>query len=253
MTSRTILVTGSNKGIGLGIGLGIIQAIAVRSNSTTLILTSRSKTKAEEAIADLQAKGFTNPFYAVEIDITDDASIQAAVAEVEQKFGRLDVLINNAGIALRERASLLSDPSALRAAWSTNLETNVTSIRVATACFLPLLRQSASPRVINVSSARGSFSRALATKETTHPSPPYSTSKAALNFLTLLLSRQHPDVAFYAVSPGHCKTALNGFIGKKDPVDGGKAAAELAVAEEGTYTTGTFWEDEGSGMVEVGW
>lgn len=66
------------------------------------------------------------------------------------------------------------------------------------------------------------------------------------------MGKLEPGVQFYAVSPGHCKTALNRFVGKKDPLLGGKAAAELAVADDGVYKEG-FWEDEGEGMVEVGW
>jgi hypothetical protein len=74
-----------------------------------------------------------------------------------------------------------------------------------------------------------------------------------LNMLTLDMANREKGVAFYAVSPGHCKTAFNGFRGVRDPVDGGSAAAQLALAEEGKYVSGSFWEDEGSGTVEVGW
>lgn len=70
--------------------------------------------------------------------------------------------------------------------------------------------------------------------------------------LTLEMGKAEPGVVFYAVSPGHVRTAFNGFRGRKEPVEGGRCAAELAVAEEGTYETG-FWEDEGEGMKVVRW
>lgn len=132
------------------------------------------------------------------------------------------------------------------------LDTNVTSIRLLTHAFLPLLHHSPAPRVINISSARGSFARASLPSAPPTASIPYSVSKAALNMLTLEMGKAEPGVVFYAVSPGHVRTAFNGFRGRKEPVEGGRCAAELAVAEEGTYETG-FWEDEGEGMKVVRW
>ena len=70
--------------------------------------------------------------------------------------------------------------------------------------------------------------------------------------VTVDMANKNPDVTFHAVNPGHCKTAFNGFRGVKDPLDGGTAAAELALAEKGKYKAG-FWEDEGKGMQQVGW
>ena len=70
--------------------------------------------------------------------------------------------------------------------------------------------------------------------------------------MTVDMRNRNPDVTFYAVSPGHCRTAFNGFRGTKNPVDGGTAAAELALAGKGEYKSG-FWESEGKGMEEVGW
>lgn len=157
------------------------------------------------------------------------------------------VLINNAGIA-----KLDHDLSTARATWAEVMDVNVTSVRILSEMFLPLLQKADDPRVINISSARGSFDRVLNGKDPSNFAAPYSSSKACLNFLTLLVGREHPDVTYYAVSPGHCKTALNGFRGSKDPVDGGKPAAELALAEKGRFKAG-FWECEESGMEEVGW
>jgi NAD(P)-dependent dehydrogenase (short-subunit alcohol dehydrogenase family) len=157
------------------------------------------------------------------------------------------VLINNAGIAKLE-----GDLSTLRSTWSQILEVNVTSVRIISELFVPLLQKSDDPRIINISSARGSYDRLLTGRDPGVVTIPYSCSKACLNFMTLQIRRQHPDIMCYAVSPGHCATALNGYRGKKDPVDGGKAAAELAVAEKGKYQAG-FWEWEENGMEEIPW
>lgn len=81
---------------------------------------------------------------------------------------------------------------------------------------------------------------------------PYSVSKVALNALTLEMRKTYPDVSFYAANPGHCKTAFNGYKGKKDPVDGAKVVVELALAEKGVYGDG-FWQFEVEGMREMPW
>ena len=144
------------------------------------------------------------------------------------------------------------EPSTYRTAWSRVLDANVTSVRILSEIFLPLLHRSQDPRILNISSLRGSFQRVTTARNPPTASIIYSASKAALNMMTLEMGKQHPDVTFYAVSPGHCRTAFNGFRGTKDPVDGGRAAVELALAEKGKYAAG-FWESEGSGMEEVGW
>lgn len=81
---------------------------------------------------------------------------------------------------------------------------------------------------------------------------PYSVSKVALNALTLELAKTYADVGFYAATPGHCRTAFNGFKGKKDPVEGARVVVELALAAKGEYAGG-FWEWEEGGMREVAW
>ncbi|KAK3045625.1 hypothetical protein LTR09_012810 [Extremus antarcticus] len=98
MASKIILVTGGNRGIGFG----TVQQIARLSSDTTTIITARDKAHAEKSITELQSLGLNSPFHALALDVTDDSTIQAAVTEIDQKFGRLDVLINNAGITLLE-------------------------------------------------------------------------------------------------------------------------------------------------------
>lgn len=266
MASKVILITGANRGIGLG----IVKSITRRSDEHTIIIASRNKTDATKAIVELQESGLKAPFHALALDITDDNSIEAAVKTIDEQFGRIDgksflyspslltlllipilVLVNNAGTA--QPLDPASSLSALRSSWTQTLSTNLTSTHILTSALLPLLHLSPYPRVINISSARGSFARILSGRDPPVANLPYSCSKSCLNFLTVQMARAHEDVAFYAVSPGHCSTRFNGFRGRKDPMEGGRAAAELALAKEGLYPSGSFWEDEGEGMVEVGW
>jgi NAD(P)-dependent dehydrogenase (short-subunit alcohol dehydrogenase family) len=154
----------------------------------------------------------------------------------------LAVLINNAGIALIPQ----SDRSDLRPTYNHILNTNVSSIALCTSLFLPLLKSSSPhPRVLNVSSVRASLALLSSGKLPPTVSVPYSISKVALNALTLENALANKEVWFGAVSPGHCKTAFNGWRGRKDPVDGARVVVELAFAEGGRWQSGGFWQMEG--------
>ena len=105
---------------------------------------------------------------------------------------------------------------------------------------------------MNISSARASLHAITTSALPPTACVPYSVSKVALNALTLEFAKAWPDVRFYAASPGHCKTALNGFRGKKDPLEGARVVVEL-VLEEGKGCRGGFWEWEEGGLREVAW
>jgi len=203
-----------------------------------------------------------NPKADVEIcqlDITDDNSVYAAVEYVKDKYGKLDVLINNAAAVKIPRAADLSD---FRTSWDFTLSVGVTSFALTTQAFLPLLQKSPSGKVINVSSTRGSFDRSV-----TGNLPPtvvvaYCVSKTALNMLTVEQQKSenarvaneeiggNGKVRFYACSPGHMRTAFNGFVGKRDPLDGAEVVLRLLLGE---YEEGTFWEFEEGAMQQVPW
>jgi NAD(P)-dependent dehydrogenase (short-subunit alcohol dehydrogenase family) len=157
-------------------------------------------------------------------------------------------LINNAGIASNPK----SDGSDFRQVYNQILDTNVTSIAVLTTRFLPLLELSDDPRVINISSARASVALQASGSLPPTASIPYSISKTAVNILTMELQKLHPSILFHAVSPGHCKTALNGFRGTKDPIDGAKVVVKLLNCERNAYASG-FWQCEGDGLSPVQW
>ncbi|KAF5594978.1 hypothetical protein FPCIR_4602 [Fusarium pseudocircinatum] len=148
----TILVTGANRGIGFA----IVQAIATRLPSSTIVLGSRKKGAAQEAIESLIDSGIKTKLGYVDLDIENDASIEAAVATLEQEYGKLDVLINNAGKVEQRSSDDLAD---IRAASNSCYNNLITSNAIVTHAFGKLLRKSSEPRIIMISSARGSMAR----------------------------------------------------------------------------------------------
>lgn len=193
------------------------------------------------AIDELRKMNIQAKMEVIHLDVDGDSSIIAAEEQIRTNHGRLDCLINNAGIAFLPGDSL----SSIRASYASTFNTNITSVACLTNVFLPLLKSSSpSPRIINVSSARASL--ALSTTGQLPPSRviSYSVSKTALNALTIEFAKAEQEVRFYAASPGHIRTAFNGYQGTKKPLDGAKVVVELASAEIGKYENG-FWQTEG--------
>ena len=173
--------------------------------------------------------------------MASESSIKKAEEDVRKKYGRLDILVNNAGIAIAEEP----DHSNLSKSYAETFNINVTGVALMMSIFLPLMKEtSPDPRVINISSARASLS--LSSSGGLPPSRviSYSVSKTALNALTIEYAKAEPGVKFYAASPGHCKTAFNGYRGTKDPLDGAKVVLELVLADKQKYENG-FWQLEG--------
>ncbi|ACU34816.1 SDR family NAD(P)-dependent oxidoreductase [Actinosynnema pretiosum subsp. pretiosum] len=240
------LVTGANKGIGYEIaaGLGALGwAVGVGA---------RDDARREEAVAKLRAAGVDA--FGVPLDVTADDtaadSATAAAALVERERGRLDSLVNNAGITggMPQEPTLI-DPDTIR----TVVETNVIGVLRVTNAFLPLLRRSASPRIVNVSSSVGSLTYQSSTQADTKVGPiaaAYSPSKSFLNAITLQYARElaGTNVLINSCCPGYVATDLNGFRGHRTPEQGAAAAIRLATLADGG-PTGKFFDDEG----EVPW
>ncbi|KAK1623037.1 hypothetical protein BDP81DRAFT_333031 [Colletotrichum phormii] len=247
-----ILVTGANRGIGFG----IVQAIAGRVGNSAILVGCRTHESGEEAVRKWRDIDIKQALDVVPFDIEDDASIVAAAAIVQEKYGKLDVLINNAARVTAPESLDLSD---VRSATNSVLANCVTSNLIVTQAFLPLLRKSEYPRVIMTSSARGSMTRTANGELPPAASINYCMAKAALNMLTLQLhlaeERRTTDdkIVFWATSPGHCKTAFNGFRGSKEPVDGAEVFVRLLEPERGTIASGTFWEFEDGDFRLVPW
>ena len=178
----------------------------------------------------------------VPIDVTSEESVAAAVAMVEEQFGRLDVLVNNAGIAGARVGAVDAGPDELRAVYETNV---FGPVRV-TRAFLPLLRRSAAPRMVMVSSGMGSMGRTADPDrvESSFTSLPYPSSKAALNMITTQYARELPEFRINAADPGYTATEFNDHSGHQTVQEGTDAVVALAqVAPDGP--TGGFFDRQG--------
>lgn len=240
------LITGANQGIGLQI------AKELAAHDFTVLVGSRNFEKGETA-----AKSIGAAAHAVQLDVTDQASITAAAERVRKEFGRLDVLINNAAISNTSRQpgmsveeyAKLTRPSKVsldevRAVW----ETNVFGVLAVTQALLPLLREATAARIINVSSGVGSLTR------NSDPSYAYrsifglgyAASKTALNAITLAfaIELESENIKVNAVSPGFTKTNLNGYAGTETVEEGAKEVVRLALlgsdGPTGTFTHATL-------------
>jgi NAD(P)-dependent dehydrogenase (short-subunit alcohol dehydrogenase family) len=220
MTTITF-ITGANK------GLGYETARRLAGLGHTVILGARDSRRGAAAAAALGARF-------VQVDVTDDASVARAAADIEAHEGRVDTLINNAGItgAHAAVADLTGDDALLV------LDTNVASIVRVTHAFLPLLGKSGSPAVVNVSSGMGSFTLTHDPErvESTVTSPLYTAAKAAVTMLTMQYAKALPDIRFNAADPGYTGTDLNAHRGTQTVTEGTDAIVALATepAEAGT-------------------
>jgi len=223
MTTITF-ITGANK------GLGFETARRLAELGHTVLLGARDPQRGQAA-ADRLGVRF------VPIDVTDDDSVKRAVADVEAHEGRLDTLINNAGIiGHRALAGELTGHDALLV-----FDTNVVSIVRVTNAFLPLLERSDAPVVINVSSGMGSFALTHDPErvESTIAALLYPASKSAVTMLTTQYAKALPAVRFNAADPGYTATDLNGHSGTQTVTEGTDAIVTLAT-EDPSAGTGRF-------------
>ena len=204
----TALVTGANKGIGYEIAAGL-GALGWKVG-----VGARDPQRLAEAVDRLRAAG--HDVFGVPLDVTDDASVTAAAALVEQEAGGLDVLVNNAGITGgMDQQPTTADLDVIR----TVVETNVIGVVRVTNALLPLLRRSASPRIVTMSSGVGSLTRQSAGGDDTGPiAVAYSPSKTFLNAVTVQYAKELKDtnILINLACPGYVATDLNGFRGRPD-------------------------------------
>ena len=241
MSEQTIaLVTGANKGIGYEIAAGL-GALGWKVG-----VAARNEERCEVAVAKLHAGGVDA--FGVPLDVTDDASVAAAAELLRDRAGRLDVLVNNAGITGgMPQTPTTVDLDTVRAA----VETNVIGVIRVTNAMLPLLRRSASPRIVNMSSSVGSLTRQTTPGTETGPiAVAYAPSKTFLNAVTVQYARElhGTNILINAACPGYCATDLNGFRGVRTPQQGAAIAIHLATLPD-DGPTGGFFEDAG----EVPW
>ena len=226
MSKNIALVTGANKGIGFAIAQGLL------SKGFEVILAARSLDKAQAAAQKLESGGLVR---AVQLDVTDDNSIQQAVDDLSQELPHLSALVNNAGIYPDEGTNILTiSRELLHSAMNTNA---FGAVRV-TQALLPLLKQADSARIINVSSGYGEIDGLSADV------PSYCLSKLALNGATIMLAEalKSTGIAAYAMCPGWVRTDMGGSGASRSPEQGADTAIWLAT-EASFDQTGKFFRD----------
>jgi NAD(P)-dependent dehydrogenase (short-subunit alcohol dehydrogenase family) len=236
------LVTGANQGIGLQIAKDLV------AHGFTVLVGSRNFERGETAAREVGPDAL-----ALQLDVTDQASITAAAKRIRNELGRLDVLINNAAISntrLRtnesvEEYSKSTRPSnvsldEMRAVW----ETNVFGVLAVTQAMLPLLREAPAARIVNVSSGVGSLTQNAnpAFQWRSIFGPVYPASKTALNAITLAMAieLESTGIKVNAACPGFTKTNLNNYAGTQTVEEGAREPVRLALlgpdGPTGTYS-----------------
>ena len=234
------LITGANKGIGLETAKQLAEA------GVTVLLGARDLAKGEVAAASLRAAGLD--VRAVKIDVDDPSHYATVAAYIEKEFGKLDILINNAGVLLDTFPGPNRTSSTSRDLLVKTFETNVLAPVALTQALLPLLKKSDAGRIVNLSSILGSL-----TLHATKGSPiynaktfAYDTSKAALNSFTIHLAHELADtkIKVNSAHPGWVKTDMGGASAEKTPEQGADTLVWLATLPQGGPTGGFFRDRE---------
>ena len=234
MTTPIALITGANKGIGFEVA----RQLGLRGR--TVLLGARDHDRGAAAERTLQGEGIDA--HHVPLDVTDEASIAAAAKQVEAEHGRLDVLVNNAGVPGSVASGQPSETPL--AVLRTVFETNVFGVVAVTNALLPLLRRSPAGRIVNVSSEMGSITAALdpGSPCSQFVSIPYPTSKTAVNMITAMYAKElaGDGIKVNAANPGYCATDLNGHSGFRSAAQGAEAIVHLATLDD-TGPSGSFY------------
>jgi NAD(P)-dependent dehydrogenase (short-subunit alcohol dehydrogenase family) len=230
------LVSGANKGIGYEIARGL------GAEKITVLVGARDEGRGQAAAAKLKAEGADARF--VKLDVTDHETIHHAAEWIEKEFGRLDILINNAGIGEWGVTPSTVDLAKVREVYDTNFFGPVALIQG----MLALLKKSKHGRVVNVSSSLGSLtlSSDLNSPFADFLALGYNTSKSALNSMTIQFAKELKDtpIKVNAICPGYCATDINGNSGPRTAAQGAVAAIQYAtIGPDGP--TGGYFNDEG--------
>ncbi|HEY4286471.1 MAG TPA: SDR family oxidoreductase [Puia sp.] len=234
---RSVFITGANKSIGFETARQLLR------EGYFVYLGSRELKNGQDAVQRLKAEGLDN-VEAIRIDVTDQASVDAARADIGKRTGVLDVLINNAGISGgRPQTALTASIDTFKRVY----EINVYGVVRCTQAFIDLLRKSPEPRIVNVSSSQGSLTLASdpAGKYYHFKGAVYQSSKSALNMYTIALAYELRETAFKvnAVDPGFTKTDFNEHRGTGTVEEAATRVARYAmIGSDGP--TGKFFSEE---------
>jgi len=243
--ARIALVTGANQGVGFQVAKELV------ANGVTVFVGSRNLERGEAA-----AQKIGPGAVALQLDVTDAASIAAAAERIRTEIGYLDLLVNNAAISKTTERSLGSPEyeasskasnaslDEIRTVW----ETNVFGVLAVYQAMLPLLRKSSDARIVNVSSGVGSLTTNADPAFPYHSifGPIYPASKAALNAITLaiMVELESTDIKVNLVSPAFTATNLNGYAGTESVEDGSREVVRVALlGPDGPTGTFTRWEN----------
>jgi NAD(P)-dependent dehydrogenase (short-subunit alcohol dehydrogenase family) len=239
MSNNTIaLITGANKGIGFE------TARQLGQQGIHIIVGARDKARGEEAVQKLAALDVQVTF--VELDVTDEGSISRAAQYIADTFGRIDILINNAGIS-GGNANKPSDTTL--AVMRTVYNTNVFGVVAVTKAMLPLLRKSQVGRIVHVSSGLGSITQASDRNSEFFQinNLPYQSSKAAVNAITVEFAKElaETSIKVNAADPGFTDTDFNNHRGYRTVEQAATVIVHLAtLGEDGP--TGSFQDENGN-------
>jgi NAD(P)-dependent dehydrogenase (short-subunit alcohol dehydrogenase family) len=229
-----VLVTGANKGIGFH------TARLLGARGCTVLVGARDEQRGSEAEAALREDRVDARF--VRLDVTDEKSIRLAAEWIDGQFGRLDVLVNNAGITGSGAKPSETSLEAMRTVY----ETNVFGVVATTNAMLPLLRRATAARIVNVSSEVGSLTSMSVPDGLLWQldAVPYPSSKAALNMVTVQYAKELRDtpIKVNAANPGYCATDLNGHGGYRTAEQGAEISVHLATLPP-DGPTGVLWGD----------
>ncbi|KAH8646177.1 putative short chain dehydrogenase/reductase [Xylariales sp. PMI_506] len=243
-----ILITGASSGIGLE----TVAALSQESSDFHILLGSRSVEKGNKALEEIRSRfsdTLKGDVSVIQIDVTDEKSIQAAKQDVGSKFNKLDVLINNAGVIVTRPTDTITN---LRETF----ETNVFGPALVTEAFVPLLQASSNPRLIYVSSDQGSISRRLdkSYKHVNIRGDHYRMSKSALNMLAACHRHNFAEWGCKVASfnPGFCVSNLTGEAGRKLRIENGARDPRDPAVALVKVVTGQRDEDfEKSGIMDL--
>ena len=260
MSTKVAIVTGANKGIGFEIARKLCEV------GFTTILACRNRELGETAVAALGPNAIFMP-----LDISNDASIEAFAASLKSSFTQIDVLVNNAAIAFKG-----SDPTPFAMQSKPTIDVNFIGTLKVTKAVVPLLRASASPRIVNVASQAGMLkllnnspekkamfnspslteselvdlmqSFVAAAEDGTHeskgwPSSNYGMSKLGVIAWTKMMARDEPTIRINAVCPGWCATDMSSQRGTRTAEEGARGAFRLATTLD-EEISGKFFIDE---------
>lgn len=225
----TTFITGANRGLGYEAARRLVRL------GHDVIVGVRDPRKGAAVATELGA-------HFVQLDATDDAGVSAAATTIDNAFGTVDVLINNAGVDGHHQP--LGDVDAVDV--QRVFDVNVLGLVRVTRAFLPLLTRSENPRIVNVGSGVGSFTYQHSNEwDLSLVDPVYSTSKSAVSMLTVHYARALPGFQVNAANPGYTATDLTNHQGTQTVEQGTDAIVELATVEPGTLT-GAFVERDGT-------